>query len=219
MARPAPNSSENSANALSSTAWVRIVSMARSIGEASILAPRNWSKIETRNSITRLMAMTPNRAMPRSTSMASIRSAEGVGLGRYGAIGRHGGIPIVARRCVARGEMPATRSVIASAAKQSRISPWRQSGLFRTRSDGGERASPSVAADRMGHVEVSFVADFEPSATRIDASGDFIQQVGRACPMPASGDPSVCKGNPCSSGSYDATSRDRPCAPRSENKS
>ena len=25
--------------------------------------------------------MTPNRAMPRSTSMASIRSAEGVGLG------------------------------------------------------------------------------------------------------------------------------------------
>jgi hypothetical protein len=81
MARPAPNSSENSANALSSTAWVRIASMARSTGEASIRGPRNWSKIEMRNSITRLMAMTPNRAMPRSTSMASIRSAEGVGLG------------------------------------------------------------------------------------------------------------------------------------------
>ncbi|CUU15909.1 hypothetical protein CDS [Bradyrhizobium sp.] len=31
---------------------------------------------------------------------------------------------------MARGEMPATRSVIASAAKQSRISLWRQSGLF-----------------------------------------------------------------------------------------
>src|SRR4051812_39073608 len=81
MARPAPNSNENSANALSSTACVRIVSMTRSTGDASALGPRNCAKIEMRNSITMLMAMTPNRAMPRSTSMASIRSAEVVGLG------------------------------------------------------------------------------------------------------------------------------------------
>ena len=35
--------------------------------------------------------------------------------------------------------------------------------------------SPLVAVDRMGHVEVSFVANFEPSALSIDGSGDFIQ--------------------------------------------
>ena len=49
MARPAPNSSENSANAFNSTASVRIVSTALSIDDAGGLGKRNCSKIETRN--------------------------------------------------------------------------------------------------------------------------------------------------------------------------
>ena len=50
MARPAPNSSENSASAFKSTASIRIVSTALSIGEkAGGLGKRNCSKIETRN--------------------------------------------------------------------------------------------------------------------------------------------------------------------------
>ena len=51
MARPAPNSSENSANAFKSTASIRMVSTALSIGEKDRggLGNRNRSKIETRN--------------------------------------------------------------------------------------------------------------------------------------------------------------------------
>ena len=51
MARPAPNSSENSANAFKSTASIRMVSTALSIGDKDQggLGKRNRSKIETRN--------------------------------------------------------------------------------------------------------------------------------------------------------------------------
>ncbi len=83
IARPAPNSSENSAKAFNSTASVRMVSRALSIEEKDKggFGKRNCSKIETRNSMTTLMARTPSRAMPRSTSMASIRSLGLIGRG------------------------------------------------------------------------------------------------------------------------------------------
>ena len=83
MARPAPNSSENSANAFKSTANIRIVSTALSIDEKDKagLGNRNRSKIETRNMVTTFIATTPSRAIPRNTSMASIRSAGPIGRG------------------------------------------------------------------------------------------------------------------------------------------
>ena len=81
MARPAPNSNENSASAFRSTAIFRIVSMALSIADAEGLGKRNRSKIETRNSVTTFIATTPSRAIPRNTSMASIRSVGLIGRG------------------------------------------------------------------------------------------------------------------------------------------
>ena len=51
------------------------------------LGKRNRSKIETRNSVTTFIATTPSRAMPRNTSMASIRSADACRPGRCDAIG------------------------------------------------------------------------------------------------------------------------------------
>ena len=45
------------------------------------LGERNCSKIETRNSVTTLIARTPSKATPRNTSMASIRSAGLIGRG------------------------------------------------------------------------------------------------------------------------------------------
>jgi uncharacterized protein len=56
-----------------------------SIGDAGRVCERNRSKIETRNSVTTLIATPPSKARPRSTSMASIRSA--------GLIGRGGAAP------------------------------------------------------------------------------------------------------------------------------
>jgi hypothetical protein len=41
---------------------------------------RNCSKIETRNSVTALMASTMNSAIPRSTSIATVRSAALAGI-------------------------------------------------------------------------------------------------------------------------------------------
>jgi hypothetical protein len=52
-----------------------------SSGDAGCLRERNCSKIETRNSEVTLIAITPNSAMPRSTSMASIRSKGFIGTG------------------------------------------------------------------------------------------------------------------------------------------
>jgi hypothetical protein len=81
MARPVPNSSENSASAFKSTASIRIASTTLSIGDARAFCGRNRSKIETRNMVTTLIARTPSKATPRSTSMASIRSVGLVGRG------------------------------------------------------------------------------------------------------------------------------------------
>src|SRR5471032_1824675 len=74
MARPTPNSSENSASSLKSTATSRTALTARSSGPDGSVFGKNCAKIETRNTVTMFMASTPNKAMPRSTSMASIRS-------------------------------------------------------------------------------------------------------------------------------------------------
>ncbi len=81
MARPTPNNSENSASAFRSTNSIRIVSTTLSTGDSLGLGKRNRSKNETRNSVTTFIATTPSRAIPRNTSMASIRSADPVGRG------------------------------------------------------------------------------------------------------------------------------------------
>jgi hypothetical protein len=95
MARPAPNSSENSANAFKSTASIRMVSTALSIDEKDKggLGNKNRSKIETRNMVTTFIATTPSKARPRNTSMASIRSAGPIGRGGVApsAMLRHSG--------------------------------------------------------------------------------------------------------------------------------
>jgi hypothetical protein len=74
MAMPIPNSSENRAMAFNSTAIVRKVWTARSSVPVVFATGKNSSKIETRNSLTTLIASTPNKAMPRRISMALMRS-------------------------------------------------------------------------------------------------------------------------------------------------
>ena len=135
MARPAPNSSENSANAFKSTASIRMVSTALSIDEKDKggLGKRNCSKIETRNMVTTLIATTPSKARPRSTSMASIRSAGAYRPGRCGAIGHCNLIPVEQRRNEIRAPLYDSRisssrrpSVLSSffTALDAAISPW-----------------------------------------------------------------------------------------------
>src|SRR6266496_3450295 len=75
MARPRPNNSEKSANAFKDTNSSRKTSTARSSGDVVLLEGKNCSKIETRNSNTMLMAMTPKSARPRRISNAASRSA------------------------------------------------------------------------------------------------------------------------------------------------
>jgi hypothetical protein len=74
MAMPIQNSSENRAMAFNSTAIVRKVWTARSSVPVVLGTGKNSSKKETRNSLTTLIASTPNKAMPRRISMASMRS-------------------------------------------------------------------------------------------------------------------------------------------------
>src|SRR5215470_12391871 len=87
MARPTPNSNENSASAFNSTAAARKAFSARSMPASAPDGGRSCSKIETRNSNTVLMISTPNSASPRSTSMPSMRSAGVTGPGLPPPIG------------------------------------------------------------------------------------------------------------------------------------
>ncbi len=108
IARPIPNNSENSANAFIEMAWSRKLAIAASRGVISNIhlkkvksvalnassvrrtvpprcagrcrGGRNCAKMETRNSYTMLIAITPNSATPRRMSMPTSRSLTGPGM-------------------------------------------------------------------------------------------------------------------------------------------
>src|SRR4051812_29812662 len=90
MARPRPKSRENSARAFRSMPITSIESSTRSSQVSSgrigrNRAGRNRSKIEARKTVATLIAITPKRAMPRTISIAAMRSDGAIGPARAAA--------------------------------------------------------------------------------------------------------------------------------------
>ena len=132
MARPAPNSSENSASAFKSTASVRMFRRRCRSTMQEAWGRKTARRSKREISVTTLIATTPSNARPRNTSMASIRSEGPVGRGGVAPSAIATSIPVERRNEVraplydsriSSSRRPSVLSIFFTALEAA-ISPW-----------------------------------------------------------------------------------------------